>query len=828
MMATARSATPPTTNGNMSYSSPRARPPRFISMLCRPDYPKRPISHTSLNGLHGGKVYAPFDTYDREFLPQLAHFYRVAWERDEREMRTGVAPHPDDDRPFPPTDVVDLCERIDMSDPHQQFHFHVDIDFNNLDTNIKPHPAELRRLLRDAVLSALPDGAPVDYLRRQSTAAMKQQDQNNQHISFFGLKVNRAAALYLHSHVLYALKTRYGDIENSQAGANDGREWERVVDRGYNGLRMLGSQKRRPEDVPTLVRNLTNVYSTIDERRNDRRMFPPTADDFRMATILVLPDHVNGTKSEYYRDKIFYDFVIQPKPQFMVLDMAGLYPSPAMTEFDALDDRDDPPAGTLLAATPHIPLSTHAHVFEAFAPDDGDEFAAPGTSGISVLHSEEDLARDLARERRAFLDKVSSDRTFAGGIGSMVMSPEETLHFIARHTTYLDPATAAAVLNGSKRTVPAPAAVPLGTAWLAAVVDAGVRVAVAEDHVAADIKKVAAREFLPLSAAPVKVVFGREDADRPGVYPRIDDGNGVMQDLDMVQRDVLPVAPRTDAALATVLRNRDQLAEALRKLIDRTGAKGVFIGAMDMDRPFVGTARPRGGLPVKDFVNWRVREVVAREQLWTSSGGSRGVPGRHMIRTFVEYVLATVAEALDVMSVVMIGDIASDKLLLFPDGRFDLERCRCAVDPTMPPHAFRDVAMLSPLTAHILQALYVVVEVLADTFDQGLRAPVLHKLPELDDPEMVHGQIRRNMPSLHATDPALADLLVSVMTCFGPRGQDTILDRVTRGLGAGAGAGRLAAAVPGLRIKPWDEARRAWCNDRLCEASWAVTGPCQE
>ncbi|KNE59337.1 hypothetical protein AMAG_03635 [Allomyces macrogynus ATCC 38327] len=388
-----------------------------------------------------------------------------------------------------------------------------DIDFNNLDTSIKRHPAELRRLLRDAVLSALPEGAPVDYLSRQSTAAMEQQDQNNQHIS-----------------------------------------WERIVDRGYNGLCLLGSQKPKPEDVPTLVRNLANIYSTIDERRNDRRMFPPTANDFRMATILVLPDHENGTKDEFYRGKVFYDFVIQPKPQFMVLGMASLY---------------------------------------------------------------------------------------------------------------LDPATAAAVLHGSNRAVPAPAAVQLGTAWLAAALDAGVRVAVAEDHVAAAIKKVAAREFLPLNAPLVMVVLGREDADWPGVYPRIDDDKGVMQDLDMVLRDVLPVAPRTDAVLVTVLRDQGRLVEALRKLIDRTGAKGVFLGAMDMDRPFGGMARPNGGVALGKFINFCVREVVAREQLWTTSGGSRSAPGSHVIRTLVEFVLATVAEVLDVMSVVMIGDIASDTLLVY-------------------------------------------------------------------------------------------------------------------------------------------------------------------
>ncbi|KAJ1499758.1 hypothetical protein HMI56_004218, partial [Coelomomyces lativittatus] len=274
----------------------KGRFPMFIQRLCRSE--GGPMTHSSLNGIAGGKVYAPLDDYEW-FLSKLAEFYAQA-END------------------PSNDVIDLCERIDTNDPYELFHFHLDIDFG--DELLTPHPIELRNLVRSMVMASLPDSAPVTDLRRQSRAAMKTTDANNQHLHFFGLKVNRLAALYIHSKVLQAVSQRFGSIPESDFGQCDGRFWNRILDNGYNGLRMLGSQKRHKDENQLFKRDLSNVYCVVDETKGDLRRFPPTLDDFKQTSIFALKHHVNDDASTM----VFFEFKITPEPEYKVLDVVGL------------------------------------------------------------------------------------------------------------------------------------------------------------------------------------------------------------------------------------------------------------------------------------------------------------------------------------------------------------------------------------------------------------------------------------------------------------------------------------------------------------------------
>ncbi|KAI9176019.1 hypothetical protein H9P43_006383 [Blastocladiella emersonii ATCC 22665] len=380
--------------------APPKRPPRFIARVCRIDDPDRPITHTSLNGLHGGKVYADLCTYDTDFLRDLADFYRKAAilaagrsgtpssSSDAAALDAAAAGESID--PGLAYDIVDLCERIDTRDPHAKFHFHIDIDFN--DEHLRPHPAELRRLVRNAVWSALPPNAPRDALRAQSVAAMKRGDRDNQHINFFGLVVNAAAARFIHARILHSLRTRYGDIEASAPCANDQRDWSRIVDSGYNGLRMLGSQKRRVAGTK-LQQDLSNVYCAIDERpgKNDARRFPPTHRDLVRSSIMYLPRlQYNGSTHELYRGAVFYEFIINPVPDYVVLDAAGI------------------------------------------------EFATPSAAPV----------------------ELGPELTFKGGVDSVMCGAEDTIKFLAQHTRFLHPLSAAAVLSQGQPAQPGRALPP--------------------------------------------------------------------------------------------------------------------------------------------------------------------------------------------------------------------------------------------------------------------------------------------------------------------------------------------------------------------------------
>jgi hypothetical protein len=370
----------------------------------------------------------------------------------EYERKHG-RPFDDEEDKFPSSDVVDLCERIDTSDQDNPFYFHVDIDFS--DENLKPNPKQLRRLVRNAVFAALPSSAPVEQLRRQSLAAMKRTDNDNQHINFFGIKVNRPAALYLRNHVLRALQSRFGDIQESSPCSGDMRLWERVVDAGYNGLRMLGSQKHHNANNGPLRRNISNVYCILEEEKNDARRFPPTQLDFIQASILVLPSQVNESNDPKYKGTIFYEFYIIDEPDFRVLDVEVVVGAAQKTEsaqvvkwvaeasqsayaLESEDSKVDEIEENALEpmqlkwSNDHLPAFGACHMFE---------FCVE-TYATKVSRNDHD---DFLSRNKIF-ECISRENMFIGGMGADAITPEVFNLFLASHTEFYSRFTSRAIL----------------------------------------------------------------------------------------------------------------------------------------------------------------------------------------------------------------------------------------------------------------------------------------------------------------------------------------------------------------------------------------------
>lgn len=220
------------------------------------------MTHTSLNGLMGGKIYVPMEE-NNQFLQDLSNFLQNETEMDQ---------------------IFDLCERINV-----EFNFFLDLDFK--DEELIPDPGEIRRFIRRIVLKLLPEA------NKSLFCAAMRKNSPNQHL-YFGFTVTVESARYLRDQICRGLESRYPLISKSS------RNWNNIVDGTFNGLRMIGSQKQN-KDRTCLFRT-NDFYLFLDEQKNQ----------------LILPNYEQLKKTSLF-SKQSYSFLIKKPKIMMALDVMG-------------------------------------------------------------------------------------------------------------------------------------------------------------------------------------------------------------------------------------------------------------------------------------------------------------------------------------------------------------------------------------------------------------------------------------------------------------------------------------------------------------------------